>query len=358
MRESAAGIRVSLEVSVRTRFLSVFCALATPAVLSACGGGSLSPATSTPQNTTQAAHSTHSTSLVASPRADVRFGLSPQAIAHGRATRGRGYWARPDKKTSTLFVSDLNGAQIRIYNAKTKNPAQSGAITNGIDLPINVAVDTNGTVYVANNGNSTVTEYPLGSTSPSVTLSGSGLEFPNGIAVDAQGTVYVTSGATVGTCYVLVYPKGASVPSAQIGSFGLPIGLAVDANDALYVADAVNDKVWEVPHGSTTPQDLGLTGLSDDTGVAVAATGDLLVSNYQGNSVLAFHPSTTTAFETIGEGMDNPYALGVSNKDELFVGQYTNGAVSAYKKLKTKEFESISGSVSPTGIAVYPGTGF
>jgi serine/threonine-protein kinase len=341
---------------LRLRIAGTFCAIAALPMLAACGGTSLAPRSSSPLASSAAA--ARSSAQLQSPRAEIRFGLSPAAIRKAMATRGAGYWTHPDKKTSTLFVADLNGAQVRIYNAKQKNPPQSGSITTGIDLPINIAADTNGTLYVANNGNSTVTEYPFGATSPSVTLSGNGLLNPNGVTVDKNGTVYVTSGETIGQCYVLVYPKGATAPSAQINGFGLPIGLSVDASDSLYVADATADTVWLVPSGSTTPQNLHLAGLDDDTGVAVAATGDVYVSNYQATDVLGFHPGSTTSFASVTAGMDNPYALGFSAKDELFVGNYTGGAVTAYKKAKNKLLESIPGSTSPTGIAVYPGTGF
>ncbi len=47
-------------------------------------------------------------------------------------------------------------------------------ITSGIDSTRGAAVDANGTLYVANEDNSTVTEYPEGTTSPSVTITNSG----------------------------------------------------------------------------------------------------------------------------------------------------------------------------------------
>jgi sugar lactone lactonase YvrE len=300
---------------------------------------------------TQQAASPDGQSVVQSTRADVRFGLSADAAAH--VGHGGGYWAHPDKNAPTLFVSDLNGgpAQIRIYSAKVKNPPQTGSITDGIDLPINVAVDKQGTLYVANNGNSTVTIYPFGSTSPSLTLSTSILD-PNGIAVDSKGTVYVTSGSTVGSCYVLEFPKGATSPSAQVNGFGLPIGLALDKDENLFVADATAPAVWEVPKGSTTPTNLGLSGLSDPTGTAVDGSGDLYVANYQAD-VTGYHVGTSSPFTTISDGIKNPYALAFNSHGSLFVANYA-GYVTAYKKGNDSPYESFSnGMVSPTGIAVY-----
>ncbi|MGC1381003.1 MAG: hypothetical protein WA814_08270, partial [Candidatus Baltobacteraceae bacterium] len=92
--------------------------------------------------------------VMQSVRADVRFGLTPRQIESAKAQRGRGYF-RAAKKQATLFVSDLDSDAIRLFPANVKNPTQSGSITDGIDLPVNAAVDNHGTVYVANNGNST-----------------------------------------------------------------------------------------------------------------------------------------------------------------------------------------------------------
>lgn len=338
---------------LQSRFATGFAFIASSAILASCAGGS----GYAPPATSNAAGSVEPSSQ--SVRADVRFGLSRAVLASAKASRGPGYWAHPDKKQATLFVSDLNGDQVRIYPANVKDPTQSGSITTGVDLPINVAADSKGAVYVANNGNSSVTIYPFGQTSPSLTLTDQVVN-PNGIAVDSKGTVYVTSGATVGQCYVLEFPKGSTTPSAQVNGLGLPIGLAVDKDDNLYIADAAfgNNKVWEVPAGTTTAQNLNLTGLADDTGAAVSPSNDLYISNYNTNQVLGYHPGETSPFVTITSGLDAPYALGFSKKGALFVGNY-HASVSAFKAGKTTPYETFSnGMVTPTGIALYPGVKF
>jgi sugar lactone lactonase YvrE len=289
-----------------------------------------------------------------SVRADVRLGLTPQQIAAMYARRGNGYFHK-SKEKATLFVSDLDAGEIRLFPANKKNPKQTGMISDGINLPINDAVDSHGTLYVANNGNSTVTEYPFGKTSPSVTLSGSPLLYPNGIAVDGSGTVYVTSGASAGSCYVLVYPKGSSSPSEQIGGFDLPVGMALDKSGNLYVGDALENVVWEVPKGSTTPSNLGLAGLDDPVGLAIDSKNDLWVANNRSSTVLGFHLGDTTAFATITSGLSGPYSIAFEKTGTLFVGSSLHypGDVNAYKSGATTPFETISVG-NPAGLAAYP----
>jgi serine/threonine-protein kinase len=291
--------------------------------------------------------------LVASVRADVRFGLSQQQLATALANRGRGD-AHAAKTQPTLFVSDLDTQTIELYPANAKHPMQSGSITDGLNEPINDAVDSSGTLYVANNGNSTVTEYPLGASTPSVTLSDE-LVNPNGIAVDSAGNVYVTSGAYIGSCFVLVFPKGASSPSAQISSFELPVGLATDKKGDLFVADAVANAVFEVPKGKTTPKNLNLTGLNDPTGIAVDPQNHLWVVNNLGDDALGFDIGKTKPFETIAGGLVGPYSVAFGKGGRLFVGNSGTypGDVTTYKKKGTEPFSTIPAK-NPAGVAVYP----
>jgi serine/threonine-protein kinase len=298
----------------------------------------------------------HARHFVESVRAVERFGIDPEAYAARMAARGPGL--APAAKGATLFVSDLDAGLIRLYPAKGKSPQQSGSITDGVNAPINVAADASGTLYVANNGNSTVTEYPLGATSPSVTLSTS-IVYPNGIAVDSKDTLYVTSGSTVGDTYVLVFPKGATSPSAQIGNFGLAIGLAVDKNDDLFVCDAHDDDVYEIKSGTSKAVNLGLSGLEDPTGAAVDPAGDLYVSDEAVGhfAVNAFHPGKASPFLTITSGLDGPYDLAFDAKSTLFVGnsEIDPGNVTEYAKGKTTPSTSFTNGIeNPAGLAVYP----
>ncbi|HEY1682676.1 MAG TPA: SMP-30/gluconolactonase/LRE family protein [Candidatus Tumulicola sp.] len=291
--------------------------------------------------------------MIASVRADVRFGLSGSKLDAALLHRGHGD-ASSAKTQATLFISDLDTQTIELYPANAKKPKQSGSITDGIDEPVNDAVDASGTLYVANNGNSTVTEYPLGSTSPSVTLSDE-LVYPNGVAVDNAGTVYVTSGAYVGQCYVLVFPKGATSPSAQINGFELPVGLATDKKGDLFVGDAVANAVWEVPKGTTTPKNLNLTELSDPVGVAIDPKGHLWVANYSSGLAVEFKIGDTKPLSSIDDDLAGPYSIAFGKNASLYVGNsgHYPGDVTAFKKNKTSPYATIS-SGNPAGVAVYP----
>jgi sugar lactone lactonase YvrE len=313
-------------------------------LLAACSGASTTPAMQSASTQSAASVSVH---------ADVRFGLSPSQLSAAFANRGRGD-ASSAKTQPTVFVSDLDTQTIELYPENTKNPKQSGSITDGLNQPINDAVDASGTLYVANNGNSSVTEYPLGASSPSVTLSTS-IQFPNGVAVDKSGSVYVTSGATAGQCFVLVFPKGATSPSKQINGFDLPIGLAVDSKGDLFVADALKNDVWEVPKGSTTPKELGLTGLMDPTGIAIDPKNNLWVVSYSADTASEFTIGKTKPTKTVTDGLIGPYSVAFGKGGQMYVGNSHNypGEVTAFKKNATKPYTTFQAK-NPAGMAIYP----
>jgi serine/threonine-protein kinase len=311
-------------------------------LLAACSSSSTTPAL---QSTQQASS--------ASVHADTRFGLSRSQLSAVLANRGPGD-ASAAKKQPTVFVSDLDTQAIELYPEGKKNPTQIGTITSGINEPINDAVDSSGTLYVANNGNSTVTEYPLGASTPSVTLSDT-LQFPNGVAVDSAGNVYVTSGATAGSCYVVVFPKGSSTPSKQINGFDLPIGLAVDAKGDLFVADALKNDVYEVAKGKSTPKELGLTGLEDPTGVSIDPKGNLWVVSYSGDTASEFVVGKTKPAKVVTDSLSGPYSIAFGKGGQMYVGNSHNfpGDVTAFKKNATAPYTTFQVQ-NPAGMAVYP----
>jgi sugar lactone lactonase YvrE len=305
-------------------------------------------------------------------RGDVGFSVQPSQIRH---IRGPGFYKRDAKRAVTLYVSDAQNNDIVLFSTYTKNPVQVGEITQGINFPVNIAIDRSGTLYVANAFGNTVTEYPLGSTSPSITLS-SQIVNTNIVAVDSKGTAYVTSGQSVGEYSVLEFKRGKLKPGIQVSGFDNPVGLAIDASDNLYVGDAGANKVYKVAKGTTTPMDLQLSNLDDPTGLAFDKKGNLWVSNdapqYQGSlnlfTITGYKLGQTTPFATIENtcseftgcaGLDGPYAIGIDARNTLYAGNsyHYPGHMTSYKKPFRRQhlFQTFSGGIGvPGGIALEP----
>lgn len=252
-----------------------------------------------------------------------------------------------------VFVSDLFNGTVWIcpanfYDIRNGFTFPTGQLS-GVANPVQIAVDRQGTVYVANaqtdaTGAGSVTIYPRGHTAPARTLT-AGLNTSMGIAVDSAGTVYVSNKLFAS---LEVFPKGASTPSATItANLKGPDGLAVDRAGNLFIADSSENDVLELQHGTTTPKSLGLSDLLRPTGIAVGNHGDVYVSNVMGGasyiSVYAPHsakPSRSFAVRGPYGLIDEPLMLSIAPTDILIVSAFAslahvkgvwtgNGAVAA-----------------------------
>jgi serine/threonine-protein kinase len=119
-------------------------------------------------------------------------------------------------------------------------------------------------------------------------------------------------------------PAGAITFSQQTLPFsglGNPHGIAADQAGDVFVADFNNNRVVELPAGSSTQQTLPFTGLSGPYGVAVDQAGDLFSSDFYNNRVvelsssvptgsLAFTPSSAPPDASIGVSSVSPCPLG------------------------------------------------
>jgi hypothetical protein len=197
---------------------------------------------------------------------------------------------------------------VTVYPQGGSNQGKIGSITKDVDTPFGLAVDTSENLYVANYANSTVTVYARGSKSPWETLTGAGM--PDAVAVGSDGTVYVANQGTLARSphggSILVYKKGQTVPSQTIpiakGSF--PFGLALDSSGNLFAAvnhyvrhsQSYHGAIYEFAPGSSNGKNLGLQGLRRElTGIATDKHNNLLILDDQQTAyyVLVYPPGKT-----------------------------------------------------------------
>jgi sugar lactone lactonase YvrE len=258
---------------------------------------------------------------------------------------------------SVLYVSDYGTVVHEFYDGNTGSA--NATITNGIDDPECMAVDANGTLYVANlveSGDGAITEYPAGSTSPSATIT-SGISIPTGVAVDANGTLYVANtGSINGT--VAEYPAGATSPNVTISSgIDYPFGMAVDANGTLYVANLGdhNGTVTEYLAGTTSPSATISSGLVAPRSVAFDATGTLYVGN--SSNVAEYPAGSTSPSVTISSGIQNAVGVAVDANGTIYVANEAGGTLTEYPAGSTQASVTIPSSSLgeyPQFVAVVP----
>jgi len=212
--------------------------------------------------------------------------------------------------------------------------------------PYGVAVDSTGSVMVVDTGNHTIRKATrVGTNWVVTTLAGSAgnsgntdgtnsaarFNGPFGVAVDGNGTIFVADTynhtirqvTSAGTNWVVTTLAGsAGHPGNSDGTnsaarFQYPAGVAVDANGKIYVADYENNTVRQLtPVGTnwvvmTLAGSAGNSGSTDGTnntarfnypqGVTVAADGTVFVSDTSNHTIRKLTPTGTNwVVTTIG----------------------------------------------------------
>lgn len=269
----------------------------------------------------------------------------------------------------TVYASDAGGSTIRritpagvvttLAGSGSVGDADGTGTAAGFFGPDGLAVDSGGSLYVADSGNSTIRKILVGGVV--TTLAGrarvtgsvdgvgavAAFNSPHGLAVNQAGTVYVsdylnqsirvvTQAGQVTTLAGRPPASGNSDQGGTAGStdgvgaaatFNGPNGLALDAVGNLYVADSTNNMIRKVtPAGVVTT----VAGLSPDQatgsvdgvgsaarfsapqGVAVAPDGTCYVAD-SGNHVIRRISADGTVSTLAGVAGQSGYADGVGS---------------------------------------------
>jgi hypothetical protein len=250
------------------------------------------------------------------------------------------------------------------------------------DNPMAIAVDGEGSVFVADNGNGLVRKV----TAQGVVSTIAQVQAPRGIAVDAGGAVYVTEGHSIKKinpqvgATVLAGTQG--VRGARDGPgdralFNHPQGLAVDLAGNVYVADSYNHTVRKIaPDGfvSTvagngmgwgavdgTGSEAGFTG---PAGVAIDRSGVLFVTDLYNHTIRQISPDgvvTTVAGKAGVWGSEDgiqgavrfnyPVGIAVDAAGNLYVADSENHTIRKGTRVVRSAPSVIQGPRSQTAAA-------
>jgi hypothetical protein len=281
------------------------------------------------------------------PASSLPAGSGSSVARHG--------WISPDaKKRKLLYVTDYTASIVLIYKQGNTGGGPIGEITDAIAQPQGDAVDASGTLYVANEGNNTVTEYPAGSSTPSVTLS-NGISRPLDVSVDSKGIVYITEGSAG---KILEFKPGSSSPDATV-TISHPSGATNTKNDDLYVTYNASSAghVARCKPLATSCTDLGISvGLAQ--GIAIDLHGNLLVGDVYGQVIDIYKRGKTSPFRTIAVTLQQPSKLALDKTDAtLYQADPANFAVELYNYAAGTEESSFTfGSADELeGVALAPG---
>lgn len=251
----------------------------------------------------------------------------------------------PTSRDAIASVTTIAGAG---YPGSEDGPARSASFSD----PFGVAVDRRGAVYVADGGESNrirritadgQVETIAGSTEGFADGDAHRAQFntPSGIAIDRKGNIIVAD--TSNNRIRKISADGKVTTLAGNGSAGYkdgpaseaqfdgPIGIAVDKQDSIFVADAYNDRIRKISADGVviTVAGAGSPGFNDgnaatatfDTpsGVAVDSKGNIFVADTGNSAVRKITPQGEVSTVATGAGVRHPLGIVVTHDGFLFV---------------------------------------
>jgi tripartite motif-containing protein 71 len=227
-------------------------------------------------------------------------------------------------------------------------------------------IPTAGTIYVLTNNNQFQMFAPnAGSGATALSSFSSGvLKAPTGIAVDGQGTVYVAQAPNIYSYNYAAYVGGGNVsPSTTLTTVAGPWGLTIAPNGFLVATDSVNNSVdFFGPGSNGNAQTFATisgsnTDLASPYQAAFDGSGNLYVLNTAGNngngsvtvySAGAFANKTgninvapTAVITSSASSFSSPRALAVDSSGNVYVGNDGNDTIAVFGP-------GSNGFVSPT----------
>lgn len=246
--------------------------------------------------------------------------------------------------SGNIYIADTHNQRIReVTNGTITTIAGTGtagfsgdggaAASATLDMPTAIAVDSKGNIYIADTNNNRIREISGANISTvagngSQTFSGdggaataAGLDSPNGVAVDSALNIYigdthnqrvrmVAAGTGVITTIAGTGAKTFTADGATSGAaLARPMGVAVDASGAVYVADSDNERIRKISGSniSTVAGD-GTEGFSGDKGPSVSASIDTPHAVATGSAEVAFADTLNNRVRAVNTGIVNTVA--------------------------------------------------
>lgn len=259
-----------------------------------------------------------------------------------------------------VYVSDSVKNVVDIFDRRGK---LQGQIT-GLSAPAGLFVDAKHNLWVANSGGGDVLMFPRGATRPSRTLEDS--NSPSDVAVGTDGTVYVADSENAGG--VAVYSRGKTQPSRRLvadlsGMSGIEYYVTCDAAGNVFASGYIGASPYNAVTGWLGGKQSGYYVLPIKQevmlGIKATASGTLLLAGSSPYpSVVEYTEAGNSTGRQIGTGRNAWLGIALSPNAGVVFGADPNVSEGVARRFPSgKRFHTYKSSnlSKPQGIAYDPG---
>jgi streptogramin lyase len=276
------------------------------------------------------------------PQGITGFGL---ISSYGLAVDANDHAWIPNQPDYTLSGVFLPGDSVSVFNSSGQSVAGSIGFTGGgIYYPTAVAIDTDGSAWVVDYGDSHLTHL----SSSGQPLSGANgvtsplLEFPDAVAIDGNHNAWVadqTAPPLSPWVVTKVSPDGSQFTNYPCG-YG-PAGLAIDQLGNVWIANYYGNSVSELTSSGTDLSKGGYTGGGVDhpQGIAIDGAGNVWVANYRSSyltELAGASAATPGAFLSPSSGLGGDanlleaYAIAVDASGNLWISNFGSNILTQF----------------------------
>jgi sugar lactone lactonase YvrE len=229
------------------------------------------------------------------------------------------------------------------YNSSGQSISGTGFVNGGLNFPIAAAFDPNGTAWIVNYGNASLstlssTGQPL---SPATGYTASSFAFPTTVAIDASHNAWI--GDQLDDAITRISPDGTQ--SLRVSCCNGPNGLAIDQRSNLWAANYFGDSVSEISGTGKVISSGYTTGNMDHPqGIAIDGSGSVWVANFRNPSLTQLagyasanpgQPLSPTAGWAPDSKMLEAFAIAIDASGNLWVTNFGNDTLTEFVGLAT-----------------------
>ena len=247
------------------------------------------------------------------------MGAAGNTNATGSSARFRSPQGIAVDGNGTVYVADTGNQLIRRITSSGTVSTFAGAAFTGSASPLGGRASFTGSAHAAFIGSADSTNLPASVDGSATTAR---FSYPTDIAIDSAGNLYVTDSGTEKMRRILANGTVTTLGGSPDGFFYNPLAVAAGANGTLYVADAGNNRIARgIPGASAIAPPVIIAEPSDFIDVfgntsanfSVTATGGNLTYQWYRNGIPVSGANAPTLLRTASPITEGTYTVAVSN---------------------------------------------